>query len=74
MRASVHVFYKVYSDYLLARTLNSRGNRFAKIKFSRIFSDLQYLCSKKKGTDQLCSYYTADLRLCLCIMENPVFS
>ena len=25
-RVSVHVFYNVYSDSLLARTLNSRGN------------------------------------------------
>ena len=30
-RTSVHVFYKVYSDSLLARTLNSRGNQFANI-------------------------------------------
>ena len=28
-RVSVHVFYKVYSDSLLARTLNLRGNQFA---------------------------------------------
>ena len=27
----VYVFYKVYSDSLLARTLNSRGKRFANI-------------------------------------------
>ena len=30
-RVSVHVFYKVYSDSLLARTLNLRGNQFANI-------------------------------------------
>ena len=24
-------------------------------------------CSKNKGTDQLCSYCTTDLRLCFCI-------
>ena len=30
-RVSVHVFYKVYSDSLLARTLNSRGKQFANI-------------------------------------------
>ena len=30
-RVSVRVFYKVYSDSLLARTLNSRGNQFANI-------------------------------------------
>ena len=30
-RVSVHVFYKVYSDSLLAKTLNSRGNQFANI-------------------------------------------
>ena len=30
-RVSVHVFYKVYCDSLLTRTLNSRGNQFANI-------------------------------------------
>ena len=30
-RVNGHVFYKVYRDYLLARTLNSRGNQFANI-------------------------------------------
>ena len=30
-RVSVNVFYKINSDSLLARTLNSRGNRFANI-------------------------------------------
>ena len=30
-RVSVHVSYRVYSDSLLARTLNSRGNQFANI-------------------------------------------
>ena len=30
-RVSVHVFFNVYSDSLLARTLNSRGNQFANI-------------------------------------------
>ena len=45
LHMSVHVFYKVYSDSLLERTLNSRSNQFdsqilAKIKFSHIFPDL----------------------------------
>ena len=31
LRVSVHVLYRVYSDSLLARTLNSRGNQFANI-------------------------------------------
>ena len=30
-RVSVNVFYKINSDPLLARTLNSRGNQFANI-------------------------------------------
>ena len=30
-QVSVHVSYKVYSDSLLARTLNSRGNQFVNI-------------------------------------------
>ena len=43
-RVSAHVFYKVYSDSLLARTLNCEATNsriLAKIKFSRIFADLQ---------------------------------
>ena len=31
---------------------------------------LYYLCSKKKGTDQLCSYCAADLHLCFRICKN----
>ena len=29
--------------------------------------ELYYLSSENKGADQLCSYCTADLRLCFCI-------
>ena len=36
--------------------------------------ELYYLSSKNKGADQLCSYCTADLRLCFRIGKNPVFS
>ena len=32
------------------------------------------LCSESKGADQLCSYCTADLRLCFRIGKNPVFT
>ena len=35
---------------------------------------MYYLCSENKGADQLCSYCTADLRLCFSIGKNPVFS
>ena len=35
---------------------------------------LYYLCSENKGADQLRGYREADLRLCFCICENPVFS
>ena len=43
-QVSVHVFYKVYSDSILARTLNSRGNHLANIselsfrEYFRIYS------------------------------------
>ena len=30
-------------------------------------------CSKNKGADQLCSYCTADLRLCFCLCMMLVF-
>ena len=35
---------------------------------------MYYLCSKNKGADKLHAYREADLHLCLCICENPVFS
>ena len=35
---------------------------------------LYYPCSESKGADQLCSYCTADLRLCFRLGKNPVFS
>ena len=35
---------------------------------------LYYLCSEKKGADQLRSYRAADLRLCLHIWKKKVFS
>ena len=35
---------------------------------------LFYLSSENKGADQPRSYCAADLRLCFCICENPVFS
>ena len=35
--------------------------------------ELYYPCSENKGADQLCSYCTADLRLCFRIGKNPVF-
>ena len=34
---------------------------------------LYYLCSKNKDADQLCSYCTADLRLCFCIYKMLIF-
>ena len=36
--------------------------------------ELYYPCSENKGADQLCSYCTADLRLCFRIGKNPVSS
>ena len=36
--------------------------------------ELYYPCSENKGADQLRSYCEADLRLCFCISNNPVFS
>ena len=37
--------------------------------------ELYYPCSENKGADQLCSYCTADLRLCCFrIGKNPVSS
>ena len=35
--------------------------------------ELYYPCSKNKGTEQLCSNCTADLRLCFPIGKNLVF-
>ena len=48
----------------------------ARILKFRIYEEeeLYYPCSENKGADQLCSYCTADLRLCFRIGKNPVFS
>ena len=35
---------------------------------------LYFICSENKGVDQLCSKYTADLRLCFCICKKACFS
>ena len=35
---------------------------------------MHYLCDENEGADQLCSYCTADLRLCFSICKNLVFS
>ena len=35
---------------------------------------MYYPCSENKGADQLCSYCTADLRLCFRIAKNRVFT
>ena len=40
LRKSVHIFYKVHSDSLLARTLNSRGNQFANIIENKVLANI----------------------------------
>ena len=35
---------------------------------------MYYPSSETKGADQLCSYCTADLRLCFRIVQNPLSS
>ena len=40
----------------------------------RVEERLYYPSSENKGTHQLCSYCTADLRFCFQIGKNPVFS
>ena len=35
---------------------------------------MYYPCSENKGADHLCSYCTADLRLCFRIGKNPLSS
>ena len=34
---------------------------------------LYFICRENKGVDQLCSNYTADLRLCFCICRKACF-
>ena len=36
----------------------------------QVEEELSYPCSKNKGADQLCSYCTADLRLCFRIGKS----
>ena len=42
--------------------------------FIKIEEELYYPSSESKGADQLCSYCTADLHLCIRICKNLVFS
>ena len=41
--------------------------------FIYVEEEFYYPCSEKKGADQLCSYCTADLRLCFRICRLLVF-
>ena len=47
-----------------ARSLNFR---------IKVEEGLYYMCGENKGADQLCNYYTADLRLWFCICKLLVF-
>ena len=49
--------------------------RGLKFRFEKVMG-LYYLCSENKGTEQLCDYRTADLRLwfCIIICNKQVFS
>ena len=49
-------------------------NRARSLKFQiKVEVELYYLCSENKGTDQLCSYCTADLRLMFSPKQNRDF-
>ena len=48
----------------------ARDRRF----WINIVEEWYYPCSENKGADQLCSYCTADLRLCFSLCKKPVFS
>ena len=50
---------------------DSRGLKSRIIKEEEVLFNL---CSKYKGTDQLCGNHVADLRLCFCICKKQVFS
>ena len=47
-----------------------------KVRILKLWVEVEeeFLRSENKGADQLCSYCTADLRLCFCIGKIPVFS
>ena len=65
---------KTYHLGFLARSDTNRAvhpqkmARGLKIQIEKV-EGLYYLCSENKGADQLCSYCTADLRLCFRICE-----
>ena len=48
----------------------ARGLKFGNYEIEGLY----YLCSENKGTDQLRGYREADLRLCVRICKNSVFS
>ena len=61
-RVSVHVFYKVYSDSLLAKTLNSRGNQFANISENYVLANI--------SGSTVIQFFT--IQVCICLPDSAV--
>ena len=54
-RVSVHVFYKVNSDCLLARTLNLRGNPFANTSENKVLVNISGSTVSNTVTQLVCA-------------------
>ena len=69
---------KKQSSGFSTRSDTNRSVRLRKMARSLKFrikeeEEVYYPCSESTGADQLCSYCTADLRLCFHIGKNTVF-
>ena len=53
--------------------LYSHSRWLQTFRFRKYIEELYYLCSENIGTDQLCGYRKADLRLCFCICKKQIF-
>ena len=63
------VFRKSDTNWPVQSQKQARSLKF----WIQVEEGLYYLCSKNKGADQLCSYCTADLRLCFSHMHRSGF-
>ena len=66
------------SGFLTRSDTNRRVQSQKKVRILKFWVEVQeelyYPSSENKVADQLCSYCTADLRLCFRIGKSPVFS
>ena len=72
-RENQQFWFMTRSDTNQPVQLRNKGRLCVKL-WIQVEEELYYPTDENKGAEQLCSYCTADLRLCFSIGKNPVFS